>query len=177
MKKTPKHQHITKKNLQIKAKILMISDTLSNVSEYEREKKDKSSKVAIQILKEEKITTLDIEYIQDDMEEIREKVKKSVGEQIDLILTIGGTGIAPRDVTIEAVKPLLDKELPGFGELFRHLTYKEVGTVSLMTRALAGVRDRSLIVSLPGSPNAVKLGVNLILKEIVHILNLRMKEL
>ncbi|MHA1866138.1 MAG: MogA/MoaB family molybdenum cofactor biosynthesis protein, partial [Candidatus Heimdallarchaeaceae archaeon] len=63
-------------------------------------------------------------------------------------------------------------QLDGFGELFRSLTFEQVGTVSIMTRALAGIIKQSLVVSLPGSPNAVRLGIDIILKELMHILNL-----
>jgi len=90
--------------------------------------------------------------------------------EIDAIITSGGTGITPSDVTIEAVAPLLEKELPGFGELFRHLTYQDIGSAALMSRAIGGVAKGKAVFCLPGSPHAVKLCLErLILPETAHI--------
>jgi len=111
--------------------------------------------------------------VPDEIDQIQEIVTEYITREVSLIITIGGTGISSRDVTVEAIFPLLEKELPGFGELFRIKTYKEVGTLSIMTRALAGVVKKTCIVSLPGSTNAVELGTKLILQELLHIVNLR----
>jgi len=90
---------------------------------------------------------------------------------IDVIITTGGTGIAPRDVTIEAVEPLLTKKLDGFGELFRYLSYAEdVGTRALLSRAIAGTVNNKLIFTLPGSTGAVNLAMKkLIQPELNHM--------
>lgn len=87
----------------------------------------------------------------------------------DIIITTGGTGIGPRDITIETLKPLFDKELNGFGEIFRYESYKELGTGAILSRATAGVYKNKLIISLPGSPNAVSLGLKIILPELGHL--------
>jgi molybdopterin adenylyltransferase len=76
-------------------------------------------------------------------------------QQCDLIVTTGGTGIGPRDVTPEATRAILEKELPGFGEMMRSLSYAKVKT-AILSRAVAGTRGRSLIVNLPGKPTAVR---------------------
>jgi molybdopterin adenylyltransferase len=76
-------------------------------------------------------------------------------QQCDLIVTTGGTGIGPRDVTPEATRAILEKELPGFGEMMRTLSYAKVKT-AILSRAVAGTRGRSLIVNLPGKPTAVR---------------------
>ena len=92
---------------------------------------------------------------------------------IQAILLNGGTGIAPRDTTYDAVAELLEKELPGFGEIFRQLSYAEIGSRAIASRAVAGVYARTLIFSLPGSSKAVDLAMNaLILPELVHLTNL-----
>ncbi len=171
---TTKEKHIKNKNIKIHAAIIMVSDSLSKLNEDQRNKNDRSSKIAISALQESmiNISLNETIYIEDNKEKIATEVRKLVAQPIDFILTIGGTGIAPRDVTIEAIKPIISKELIGFGELFRFKTYEEVGTVSIMTRALAGIKDQTLIVSLPGSPNAVELGLKLIIPELVHIFNL-----
>ena len=91
-------------------------------------------------------------------------------DKLDAIVITGGTGIARRDLTVEAVRPLLAKELEGFGELFRMLSFQEVGSAAMLSRALAGVRDRTFIAVLPGSTGAVRLAMEkLILPELGHV--------
>ncbi|HEC2216470.1 TPA: molybdenum cofactor biosynthesis protein MoaB [Staphylococcus delphini] len=109
--------------------------------------------------------------VKDELIAIQTAVQQWLTEDIDVIVTTGGTGIAPRDVTIEAVTPLLDKEIEGFGELFRYLSFTEdVGTRALLSRAVAGTANRTLIFFLPGSTGAVKLALNrLILPELTHL--------
>ncbi|MHA1777902.1 MAG: molybdenum cofactor biosynthesis protein [Promethearchaeia archaeon] len=173
--KSTKNHHLSKLPLQIRAKVIMMSDSLTAVSEKKREKLDKSGKIAEQLIKNNEIEWVGMEYCSDDIDPLHELLESYIKEKIELIITIGGTGISQRDITIEAASPFIEKELPGFGELFRYQTYKSVGTVSIMTRALAGIHGKSVIVCLPGSPNAVELGINLILKEIQHIASLLQK--
>lgn len=88
----------------------------------------------------------------------------------DVIITTGGTGIAKRDTTIEVVRKLLHKELDGFGELFRMLSYEQVGSAAMLSRAVAGLSDNVLIFALPGSPDAVRLAMEkLIVPELSHL--------
>ena len=90
--------------------------------------------------------------------------------QVRLILFNGGTGISPRDTTYDVVSRLLEKPLPGFGELFRMLSYQEVGAAAMLSRATAGVYRGTLVFSMPGSPNAVQVALEkLILPEINHL--------
>ena len=89
---------------------------------------------------------------------------------LDAVILNGGTGIAPRDTTYDAIASLLEKTLPGFGELFRYLSYQEIGSRAIASRAIAGVYQGKLVFSLPGSSNAVKLAISqLILPELVHL--------
>ncbi|MFZ0926706.1 MAG: molybdenum cofactor biosynthesis protein B [Halobacteriota archaeon] len=89
----------------------------------------------------------------------------------DVIITTGGTGLAPRDVTIEAVQQMLQKEIPGFGELFRSISYDEIGSAAMLTRATSGIIGNTAIFCLPGSPDAVTLAMEaLIVPELQHIL-------
>lgn len=89
---------------------------------------------------------------------------------VRLILFNGGTGISPRDTTYDVVSRMLEKTLPGFGELFRMLSYEEVGAAAMLSRATAGVYKNTLVFSMPGSPNAVQTAVEkLILPEINHL--------
>jgi len=89
---------------------------------------------------------------------------------VQLILFNGGTGIAPRDTTFDVIARMLEKTLPGFGELFRMLSYQEVGAAAMLSRATAGTYRGKVIFSTPGSPNAVRLALEkLILPEINHL--------
>lgn len=88
----------------------------------------------------------------------------------DAIITTGGTGLGPRDVTIEALEPLFDKTIPGFGEIFRLESVKEVGNATMLSRTTAGLYNGVVVFCLPGSPNASETGAKLILKEIKHII-------
>lgn len=94
-------------------------------------------------------------------------------DDVDVVLLCGGTGLGAKDRTVEAVRPLLEKELPGFGELFRLISYQEqIGTSSILTRALAGGVNGKFIVSLPGSKAAVDLALRkIILPEVQHVLH------
>jgi len=89
--------------------------------------------------------------------------------KVDVIITTGGTGIGFRDITIETLKGIFDKELNGFGEIFRYESYKELGTGAILSRATAGIYKEKLIICLPGSPNAVDLGLKIIVPELGHI--------
>jgi molybdenum cofactor biosynthesis protein B len=113
------------------------------------------------------------EIVSDDKVLIGKYVGRALGsEKVEAIIVCGGTGISPKDVTIEAVRPMLVKTLPGFGELFRKLSFDEIGSVAVLTRALAGVADQGKAVfCIPGSPQAVGLVLEkLILPEVGHIL-------
>ena len=96
-------------------------------------------------------------------------VKKMNEEKIDAIFTTGGTGLESRDITIETLKPLYDKEINGFGEIFRLKSYEELGSGALLSRASAGIYNKTIIFSMPGSPNAVKTAMDIISDEIGHL--------
>ncbi|MBZ5201835.1 MogA/MoaB family molybdenum cofactor biosynthesis protein [Planomicrobium chinense] len=110
--------------------------------------------------------------VKDDQAEIKRAVAEWLEEKdLDAIVSTGGTGIAKRDVSIEAIEPLFEKEIPGFGELFRFLSFREdIGTRALLSRASAGVASDKAIFVLPGSRGAVKLAMErLVLPELAHI--------
>ncbi len=103
--------------------------------------------------------------VPDDREAIRGAVSACVAdERLDVVLLTGGTGITGRDVTVEALAPLLTKEIPGFGELFRYLSFAEIGAATIQSRAMGGVCDATLVFALPGSTGAVRLAVDQILR-------------
>jgi molybdenum cofactor biosynthesis protein B len=107
--------------------------------------------------------------IPNDAERIRADVEKTLEDPI--IITRGGTGIGPKDKTVDTLKPLLERDLPGFGELFRHLSYKDIGAAATLSRSIAGIAKGKVIFCLPGSKNAVKLALStIILPCIGHML-------
>ncbi len=112
------------------------------------------------------------EVLPDTPERIAEAVRSRLGD-LDGLIVNGGTGIAARDSTIEAIRPLLDKELDGFGELFRALSFEEIGSAAFLSRALAGISSGKILVALPGSPNACRLAMEkLLLPELGHMAHL-----
>ncbi len=107
--------------------------------------------------------------VRDEPEQIRAAVERGLEGGARAVLVTGGTGITRRDQTVEAVRPLLEKEIPGFGELFRMLSFQEIGSAAWLSRALAGTVRGALVFVLPGSPNAVRLALDrLILPELGH---------
>jgi molybdopterin adenylyltransferase len=110
------------------------------------------------------------EVVRDEPTQIVELVRTLASAGCKLIITNGGTGIAGRDSTIEAIESLLEKRLPGFGELFRMLSYDQIGSGAMLSRALAGTYRGSLIFCLPGSVAAVRLALEkLIIPELSHL--------
>jgi len=111
------------------------------------------------------------EIIPDDKQAIEEGIKRALEEpSVDIAIFCGGTGITPTDITIETVSPFMEKMLPGFGELFRLLSYEKIGSAAILSRALAGIAKGKAFFCIPGSPDAVKLCLEkLILPEAAHI--------
>ncbi|MEM2419914.1 MAG: molybdenum cofactor biosynthesis protein B [Candidatus Bathyarchaeia archaeon] len=107
----------------------------------------------------------------DDREAIEKEVKNVLkSADIDVAVFCGGTGVAPTDITIETVSPHMEKTLPGFGELFRLLSYEQIGSAAILSRAFAGTAKGKAFFCIPGSPDAVRLCLEkLILPEAAHI--------
>ncbi len=114
------------------------------------------------------------EVVRDEARAIAERVARAAGDAaVDLVLVTGGTGVAPRDVTPEAIAPLLDRRLDGFGELFRMLSFEEIGPAAMLSRACAGLIGATPVFVLPGSTAAVEMALSrLILPELGHLLAL-----
>jgi len=110
--------------------------------------------------------------ISDSKQMIRKQVRKALSSpEVDALIITGGTGLSPKDLTIESVSPFLQKIIPGFGELFRKISFDKIGSPAMLSRALAGSSDGRLIFCLPGSPDAVETAMTrLILPEIGHML-------
>jgi molybdenum cofactor biosynthesis protein B len=102
--------------------------------------------------------------LKDDIEQLRAQLHEWIGDDaVQAVITTGGTGLTRRDVTPEAVTPLLTKTIPGFGELFRWLSYEEIGTATIESRAFAGIADSTIIFCLPGSTGACRTGMDRII--------------
>ena len=112
--------------------------------------------------------------ISDSVPMIRKAMREALSERdVDVVIITGGTGLSSTDVTFEAISPMLDQEVPGFGELFRKISFDEIGSAAMMSRAFAGMIKRRAIFCLPGSPNAVTTAMErLILPELSHIIGL-----
>jgi len=141
------------------------------VSDSRTPETDTSGPLVRQLLAEAGHTPGDLELVPDDPARIRASVRRFLQGPADCLVVTGGTGVGRRDVTIETVAPLLQKTLPGFGELFRWMSYGEIGTAAMLTRALCGVSGSKVICCLPGSEAAVRLGVGkLLVPELLHLL-------
>ena len=140
-----------------------ISAAVITVSDTRTVKDDTSGDLASELLHAAGHQVVIRALIEDDREVIARTIRGAIAGGASLILLTGGTGIAPRDVTYEAVSGLLDKTLDGFGEAFRRLSWDEIGPRSVLSRAIAGTCGRALVVALPGSTKAVRLGVEQVL--------------
>jgi molybdopterin adenylyltransferase len=130
---------------------------------------DESGRLIKQMLEQAGHSVAYYEVVPDSPERIRQALTDNLGSLDGLIIT-GGTGIAPRDTTIEVIRPMLSKELEGFGELFRMLSYQEVGSAAMLSRALAGISHGRIVVALPGSPAACRLAMEkLLVPELGHM--------
>ena len=157
-------EHMRKSPLKVKIGVITLSD-----SRYLKSKEiDISGDTIIESIRDHELVSYNL--IPDDANLLLKAVEDLIEDKkADVIITTGGTGIGERDITIETLKPLFNKELDGFGEIFRYETYQELGTGALLTRATAGVYRKTIIISMPGSPNAVKLGLKIILPELGHL--------
>lgn len=166
---TLKHKEEAPKSLNF----AVITCSTSRYKEYIETGKlnDLTGDLIVQILRDNNHRVTMRKIVTDDKEEIQKTVMRALkSRKVDAIILSGGTGISPRDVTIEAVQPLLEKELPGFGEIFRILSYREIGSAAIITRSIAGVAKGKAVFCLPGSPHSVHLALKeIILPEVGHI--------
>jgi molybdenum cofactor biosynthesis protein B len=161
-------EHRKQSPSKVKIGVITLSD--SKYKDYLQSKQTDVSGKMITDAVENKHELVSYSIIPDESKLLLSQVIDIIeNKKADVIITTGGTGIGSRDITIETFKAIFEKELTGFGEIFRYETYKELGTGALLSRATAGVYKKTLIISIPGSPNAVKLGLKLILPELKHL--------
>jgi len=136
------------------------------------EREDQTGREAMALIEAEGHRVASHTLVPNDEDRIRAEVQRLLSyNEVRVIVTSGGTGIGKKDRTVAAVTPLFEKEMPGFGELFRRLSYEEVGVAALMSRATAGVTGGKLVFVLPGSRGAVRTALSkLILPGVGHML-------
>lgn len=159
-------EHKEKAKKGVSCFVLTVSDTRDETT-------DQSGRLIKSLLAENGHVLAGYRIVKDEPVEIERLLKNALSrDDVDAIILNGGTGISPRDGTYEAVSRLLEKRLDGFGEIFRFLSFQEIGSAAIMSRAVAGVAGGKLLVSLPGSRAAVELAMRrLILPEIGHMIS------
>jgi molybdenum cofactor biosynthesis protein B len=148
----------------VRVAILTISDTRTRET-------DTGGDIAEQILSEAGQEVVARQIVRDEVSGIRANlIDLLANPEVDAVVTTGGTGISGRDTTYEVVDRMIEKKLDGFGEIFRMLSYEEIGAAAIMSRAVAGTVGTKFVASLPGSRNAVRLAVEkLLVPELAHI--------
>ncbi len=141
------------------------------VSDSRTERDDESGRLIQEKLSQNGHRVTSYAVLKNEADSIEKKIYDLLGqEELQVIITSGGTGASHRDITVETISPILEKKLDGFGELFRSLSYEEIGTASIMSRAIAGVVEGKVILCLPGSLGAANLAMDkIILPEIGHM--------
>lgn len=167
----PHHHHRGTSPRRVRCFVLTVSDTRTAET-------DRSGRAIRELLEGAGHRVAGTEIVPDEPERIRAAIEARLADpETDVLLATGGTGVAPRDRTVEVVRELLERELPGFGEIFRMLSFREIGAAAMLSRAVAGVAGGKALFALPGSADAVKLAMNqIILPEIGHLLRELRKE-
>jgi len=148
-----------------------VSCAVLTISDSRTERDDESGRLIKDKLSQNGHRVISYSILKDEADPIKQKINELLRqEELQVIITSGGTGASHRDITVETIAPLLEKKLDGFGELFRFLSYQEIGTASIMSRAIAGVVGGKVILCLPGSSGAANLAMDkIILPEIGHM--------
>ena len=147
-----------------KGPFVALNVTVLTVSDTRTAENDTSGDLIVERLKTAGHKLAGRLILKDDVETLRTQLRAWIADRsVDAIVTTGGTGLTRRDITPEALAPLITKPIPGFGELFRMLSYEEIGTSTIESRAFAGVADDTLVFCLPGSTGACRLGMDQII--------------
>jgi len=162
-------EHRAKAQAKLKVAVFTVSSSRYEKSIRGERFVDESGEKAVSILKSLNHEVSYLGVVSDDVEMIRDKLLQALQEDHDIVLISGGTGLARRDVTIEAIKPFLEKEIEGFGEVLRVESYKKIGAAAALTRAAAGVFRGRIVMALPGSPDAVETALRIFGQELPHM--------
>jgi molybdenum cofactor biosynthesis protein B len=160
------HEHKEKGNKSVRCYVITVSDTRDEAT-------DTSGQTIKSLLSRDGHETNGYRIVKDEPAQIDALLNESLGSaNVDAVIVNGGTGIAPRDGTFEVVSRKLEKKLDGFGEIFRYLSYLDIGSAAIMSRAAAGTARGKVLISLPGSKGAVSLAMEkLILPELGHMVS------
>ncbi len=160
------HEHKEKGKKSIRCFVITVSDTRDEAT-------DTSGQTIKSLLSNGEHQTSGYRIVKDEPAQIEALLIEALGsENVDAVIVNGGTGIAPRDGTFEVVNRFLEKKLDGFGEIFRYLSYLDIGSAAIMSRAAAGTARGKVLISLPGSKGAVSLAMEkLILPELRHMVS------
>ncbi len=158
------HAHRASAPQSVATAVITVSDTRTLET-------DRGGALVVELLEGAGHTIRSREIVADEPDAIRDAMERGLSDpQVRAIVLTGGTGVAPRDVTPDTVEPMLERVVPGFGEFFRALSFEEIGSAALLSRALAGLARGRVIFVLPGSRGAVRLALErLILPEIGHL--------
>jgi len=162
----PAAQHRAAAPRRIACAVITISDTRTEAT-------DRGGPLVVELLNAAGHAVVDRAIVPDEPQIMREKLAALVArDDVEAVLLTGGTGISPRDQTFETLSALIARPLPGYGELFRMLSFQEIGAAAMLSRAVAGLIDRTVFFSMPGSPAAVRLAMErLILPELGHLVS------
>lgn len=166
---------------QAEERAASVACAMLTVSDTRSLEDDRGGALIVELLQSAGHTIAERGLVRDDVQEIRDWTLQVLAGPAEAILVTGGSGVGPRDVSPEALRPLISKEMPGFGEVFRMLSWDEVGAATMLSRAFAGVIERHdkgaptrrvLLFVLPGSTNAVRLAMEkLIVPELSHLVS------
>lgn len=169
-------EHLEKSPEKIRFAIVTCSSSRSGIASTGVTVSDESGDLAAELISEAGFQLCFRKLVPDDIIAIRRALTEAVSLGADIIVFIGGTGLSSKDVTVESVRPMVEKEIPGFGELFRKLGFEDLSSGTILSRAFAGVVGESVVFAIPGSPNATVLALKeLIIPQARHII-LHVKE-
>ncbi len=159
----PATEHKAQGPRSVRCAIVTVSDTRTDAT-------DTSGRAIAALLTAAGHTVVTRVIVKDDAAQVKGVVERQIISDVDAIITTGGTGITSRDNTFEAIDGLLEKRLDGFGELFRMLSYQDIGAAAMMSRATAGLSAGKILIALPGSEGAVRLALEkLVIPELGHL--------
>lgn len=167
----PKEKHKEYAPKTLRFALITVSSSRYSAKVRGEPYRDESQERAVEFIEKGGHVVKVRDLVDDDISMIRLKLLELVKDaEVDVIIFIGGTGISKKDVTIEAVKPLLEKELDGFGEIFRWISFREIGVIAFLSRAIMGTVNDKAVMCLPGSPHAIEIALKEFLPELPHLI-------